>query len=87
MTANWRFFSQTTHGYVFYTGVEILPYPGLSLVRHQEEGFCCFVFIQNMEEIIDQIVYNFENLNLKKELSIMIEELILKLSEENCELI
>lgn len=42
---------------------------------------------QNIEEIIDQIVYNFEELNLKKELSIMIEELILKLSEENCELI
>ena len=57
---------------------------------------------QNMEEIIDQIVYNFENLNLSKKLSKMIEELIVKeifkmsdeiiikleeLSEENCELI
>ena len=42
---------------------------------------------QNIEEIIDQIVYNFEELNLSKKLSKMIEELILKLSEENCELI
>ena len=45
------------------------------------------VIKQNIEEIIDQIVYNFEELNLEKQLSIMIEELILKLSEENCELI
>ena len=45
------------------------------------------VIEQNIEEIIDQIVYNFEELNLRKQLSIMIEELILKLSEENCELI